>query len=268
MRLLGMGFSVYLSNLLGASGVGLYELLMSVYGMAVVLAASGIRLSAIRLVVEHGGAARAVMSLCVRYALTLGALACAALMLFARPIAQNWLETPETELSLRILAISLPFISISSALSGYFTAARKAGRYAFVQVAEQLCRIGLSFVLLRGLLPRGINYACVALVIANCCAESMSLLLAYLLYRHERPQHPAGRPKLLGKLLSIALPDALGSWVRSALVTAKQLLIPRGLRASGASPEKALSTYGVIQGMAACRCWPSPPLSLAHYRGY
>ncbi|MEA5038509.1 MAG: oligosaccharide flippase family protein [Clostridiaceae bacterium] len=250
MRLLGMGFSVYLSKLLGAAGVGLFELLMSVYGMAVVLAVSGIRLSAIRLVVEHGGAARSVMALCIRYALTLGGLACAALMFSARLIAQSWLDAPETELSLRILALSLPFIAVSAALSGYFTAARKASRYAFVQVAEQLCRIALSVILLRSLLQKGINYACVALVIANCGAESLSLLLTYLLYRWEQLPYTIRRPKLLGELLAIALPDAVGSWVRSALLTAKQLLIPRGLRAFGASPDSALATYGVIQGMA------------------
>lgn len=250
MRVLGMGFSVYLSKLLGASGVGLYELLMSVYGFSVMLAASGVRLSAIRLVVDHGGAARSVMNLCIRYALTISILACIALFFSSEFISDYWLDAPETELSLRILALSLPFIAVSSALNGYFTAARKAGRYAFVQIAEQLSRIGLSVLLLRNLLPRGINYACVALVIANCCAESLSLLIGYLLYRHERLANTSIPPKLLGKLLSIALPDAMGSWVRSALITAKQLLIPRGLRASGASPDRALATYGTIQGMA------------------
>lgn len=119
-----------------------------------------------------------------------------------------------------------------------------------VQVGEQLCRIGLSLILLKSLLPKGVNYACVALVIANCCAESFSLLLAYRMYRRERLPHPVSRPKLLGKMLSIALPDAMGSWVRSGLVTAKQLLIPRSLRTFGASPERALATYGTIQGMA------------------
>ena len=76
-----MGFSVWLSRRIGAAGVGLFELLMSVYGFAVVLAASGVRLSVIRLVVEHGGAARAVMRLCVRYALLLGSGACILLLM-------------------------------------------------------------------------------------------------------------------------------------------------------------------------------------------
>ena len=250
MRLLGMGFSVWLSRRIGAEGVGLYELLMSVYSLAVVLAASGIRLSAIRLVVERRGAGRAVMALCIRYALTLGSLACAALLLCAGTVARTWLHAPETALSLRILALSLPFLAVSSALSGYFTAARRAGWYSVVQVLEQLCRIGLSAVLLRALLPRGVHYACVALVIANCCAETLCMLLALLLYRREKPGASPPGPGLLPALLRIALPDAAGSWVRSGLVTAKQLLIPRSLRLAGASGREALGTYGVIQGMA------------------
>jgi len=250
MRLLGMGFSVWLSRRIGAAGVGLFELLMSVYGFAVVLAASGVRLSVIRLVVEHGGAARAVMRLCVRYALLLGSGACILLLMGARTIAERWLRAPEAVLSLRILAVSLPFLAVSAALSGYFTAARHAGRYSGVQLAEQLCRIALSVGLLRLLLPRGVNYACVALVIASCGAETLSMLLALALYRLERPGTDAAPRGLRRALLRIALPDAAGSWVRSALVTAKQLLIPRGLRLSGASSEQALATYGIIQGMA------------------
>ena len=46
------------------------------------------------------------------------------------------------------------------------------------------------------------------------------------------------------------MPLALSAWARSALVTLRQLLAPRGLRLSGLSAEAALAGYGVINGMA------------------
>ena len=52
MRLLAMSFQVYLTQRIGPEGIGLFELLMSVYGLAVSLSVSGVRLSTTRLVLE------------------------------------------------------------------------------------------------------------------------------------------------------------------------------------------------------------------------
>jgi stage V sporulation protein B len=190
------------------------------------------------------------MAVCLRYALTLGAGAGAVLFLGADFLASAWLKTPETALSLRVLALGLPFLSASSCLNGYFTAVRKAARFAATQVLEQALRIGVTVASLGLFLPFGSAYACVALVIGSCVAEVTSTAVAYGIYRlTERGPSRQGGP-LLRALLHIAAPDAAGSWIRSALVTAKNLLIPRGLRLTGASAGAALATYGVIQGMA------------------
>ena len=67
MRLLAMSFQVYLTQRIGPEGIGLFELLMSVYGLAVSLAVSGVRLSTTRLVLEVTQRTQGdVMSLCLR----------------------------------------------------------------------------------------------------------------------------------------------------------------------------------------------------------
>lgn len=255
MRTIGMAFSVYLSNRIGSAGIGLYELIMSVYTLAVAIASSGVRLSTTRLVVDACSCGRYtvrdVMRLCIRYSLILGTTASAVLYLLADYIAVSLLDSPPTAVCLRILSVSLPFIAVSAALGGYFTAVRKAGNFAVVQVLEQLCRIGITVFALGWLLPRGAEYACVALVIGSCSAEALSMLLSYLLYalRTRKARRSPAPPPLLGQLLFIAVPDAVGSWVRSFLVTAKHLLIPFCLRKTGISSDAALATYGTIHGM-------------------
>ena len=52
IRTVGVSFNVYISNKLGASGVGLFQLIMSVYVFAVTFATSGINLTTTRLVAE------------------------------------------------------------------------------------------------------------------------------------------------------------------------------------------------------------------------
>ena len=50
-------------------------------------------------------------------------------------------------------------------------------------------------------------------------------------------------------IISIALPVAVSTYVRSALLTIEHLAIPWGLKKSGATASCALSSYGVLHGM-------------------
>ena len=250
MRLLAMSFQVYLTQRIGPEGIGLFELLMSVYGLAVSLAVSGVRLSTTRLVLEvtrRNG--NSTVRLCLTYALLLGTGAGALLYACSRPAAALWLDAPELTRCLRVLAFSLPCLAVSSCMGGLFSARRQAGRMALIQILEFALHTALTLAGLAVLRPSRPAEACLLLVCSSCLSDLFSAGLSLLLSRRERSGR--GLPlELTGDLLRIALPDAAGSWVRSGLVSAKHVLIPKGLRKFGAGSAQALSSYGMIQGMA------------------
>jgi len=255
MRALGVCFSVYLAGVIGAAGMGLYQLTMSAYTFAVTLACSGARLATTRLVVEElstvgGAGVQRVTRCCLMYSAFFGLLAAVLLFWFAEPVSSGLLGDPRPALSLRVLAVSLPFLAMGGVLGGYFNARRRALLNAGVQIGEQLVRVALSVILLKWLLPMGMEYGCVALVSASCIAEATSFTAYLVLYREDvrsRPRKKGKNP--LGRLLKIAIPDAISSYVRSGLATAEQMLIPAGLKRSGQSSENALAAYGTIGGM-------------------
>jgi len=253
MRLLGMSFQIYLTQRIGTQGIGLFELLMSVHGLAVSLAISGVRLSTTRLVLEVSARKQSrpgnVMKLCLLYSLLLGFGASLLLWTVSNPVAAFWLDEPQLAQCLRMLALGLPCLAISSCLNGYFSAMRQAGRMAVVQVLEFSFHMVLTFGGLALLRPEEPVRACMLLVFCSCLSDLLSVLLSSLFYGMKK--NAAGRTPwfLTVDLLQIAVPDAIGSWVRSGLVSAKHMLIPKGLRKCGASAAAALSTYGIIQGM-------------------
>ncbi|MBQ7075506.1 MAG: polysaccharide biosynthesis C-terminal domain-containing protein, partial [Clostridia bacterium] len=55
--------------------------------------------------------------------------------------------------------------------------------------------------------------------------------------------------KVTEKMLKIALPVALSTYLRTGLNSYKQIIIPKGLVKSGQLYKKALADYGVINGM-------------------
>ncbi|MBQ1848199.1 MAG: oligosaccharide flippase family protein, partial [Clostridia bacterium] len=126
MRLLTVVFNVYITDKIGAAGVGLFSLIMSVYTFAVTFATSGIYLSATRLVSmqivrNSGEGVKRAMRSCIVYALCFGSSAMILLLVFSERIATSWLGDIRTLRSLRILALSLPPLAVSNALSGYFS---------------------------------------------------------------------------------------------------------------------------------------------------
>ena len=259
MRTVGVSFQVYISNRVGAEAMGLFSLISGVYGFALTLASSGIHLGVTRVVTEAQGEGKPeriapAMRRAVVYALCLGLGAAALLIGFAKPIGIYWLKDTRTVTSLRLFGISLPLIALSSALGGYFTAMRRAYKNAIVQVFEQAVKIPASMYLLSLLLPGGIEATCCALVLGGTLAEISSFLLEWILYLHDRRRNRS-RDRTTGgaegkKLLRIAIPVALTAYIRSALVTLQHILIPKGLRNSGASHSAALVAYGSIQSMA------------------
>ena len=259
LRTVGVSFNAFLTAKMGAAGTGLYQLVLSVYSPALTLATAGVHLAASRLVAEElgkdgGGLARPVLRKCLGYAVTAASLVGTILFLLSETAAASWLGAPETAPLLRVLALGLPFIALSSAMNGYFTAVRRVSRTAFVQILEQVMRIGLTVLLLTRLWHGGTASCLLAIVSASVGADLFSCLLLNLLCRRDAAgigkSSRRNQGEILPRILAITLPVSISSFLRSGLVAVEHLLIPRGLKQSGASYEAAMASYGTLSGMA------------------
>lgn len=257
MRCIALVFQMWLVARIGAAGAGLYGLVGSVGFLAATVAISGIRFAATRLVSEEiglersGGVGEAVR-LCICYSLFFGISSAAVLWLCAEPIGFLWIRDARTVLSLRILALSLPFISLSSVFYGYFTACGRIFKAAVVQILEQLVRISLVIFFLRRAPAGDLERCCAAVSSGSSLAELCSFLMMTIAYILDRRAHGAATspsPRLPARMLGIAVPLALSAYARSSLSTIEQLLVPRGLKKAGWSADGALAGYGTIQSM-------------------
>ena len=257
MSCIGMAFQVWLVERIGATGIGLYELTVSVTNLCATFAISGIRFGTTRLVAEElgldkAGGLGAVMGRCLAYGAFFGAAALAILWLLAEPVGFLWIGDARTVLSLRISAFSMPCVSLCSSLSGYFTACGRVWKPALVHLLEQLAGIAMVALFLYRSPVGDIEKSCAAVTAGRLAADLLSLLLMGLAYWEDRRHIRRGAPggQLTGRMLHIAVPLALSAYARSALTTFQHLLVPRGLKAAGFSADGALSGYGTIQGMA------------------
>ncbi len=258
MRCIAMGFQGYLSGRIGAAGIGLYQLVMSVELLASTFAISGIRFAVTRLVSEElglgrGGGVHGAMVRSALYALIFGSAAMLLLTRFAEPVGFLWIGDARTVLSLRILAFGLPCLALSSVISGYFTACGRIWKPSLVHLIEQ-CAVVVFVALFLERAPEGdIELSCAAVCAGVTASDILSLALMLAFYLGDRRKYGSRTGesiRLTGRMLSVALPLAVSAYARSALSTLEHLLVPRGFRKSGLSADAALAGYGVIQGMA------------------
>ena len=162
-----MGFNVYLSGEIGTEGMGLFSLISAAYRFAMTFSLSGIGLAATRLAAEEfargsGRGALLATAKCAVYALCFSLAACFTLFASSDFVSVRLLHDARSAPSLRVLALALPFLSVSAAFDGYFTAKRSVKVTAASLLAEQFLRMGVSVALVVFVMPHDIEHVCTA----------------------------------------------------------------------------------------------------------
>ncbi len=259
LRAAGMFFRIYLAARIGAEGMGLYQLIYTVYNLAVTLATAGLsvaatRLSAQLLATDDAANVRVAMRRTLALGLALGLAAAALLFAGAGLAAERWLSDARAALSLRVLAPSLPFMSVSACLRGFFMARRKVGPNSRAQILEQIVRISVVAACIDAALPFGPERACAAVMLGCTVSEAVSWAYMEWCYRCElravprRPKHPV--QGLSAQLWAIIAPIAANQSLTGILRTVENVMVPGCLALFTHSREIALSQYGALKGMA------------------
>lgn len=256
MRGVSMLFQVYLTARVGAAGVGLLQLILSVNLFAVTLGTSGLRVAALYLSAEaYGlrryGGVRQAMVWCLTAGLLLSALVGGAMMAFAEPLALSVVGDLRAVLSLRLLGLTLPLSCLSMILSGCFTACGQVRTLVAVEVGDKAATVVLTMLLLQQGIAGDLAHACAAIVGGNALAAvgSVAVLLGLLRRWLGKLDGGGAMPDMGRRLLGIAGPVAVSDYLRSGLGTMEQFLIPWGLGRFSGSHTQAMADYGVIHGM-------------------
>ena len=250
LRMIGTGFQVWLSGRIGAAGLGLLQLVLSVNMLAATLGAAGGRTTAMYLTAEALGRGRKndadrLLSGCFVYSSLCAGTVSLGLFLLAPRIAADWIGTTEALGALRTWASFLPVVCLTGVMTGYFTAANRIATLAAVEVGEQLLSIavtalGLSFA-------SGRADSCRAVVLGSCVGSVCTLLILLLLYSR-RAGDGDSRIPVMGPILRCAAPLAVAEDLRAGISSIENLMVPRRL-ALYSGVGDPLAAFGRVSGM-------------------
>lgn len=260
LRFGGIVFKVWLAAKIGSEGIGLYQLVFSVYALVSTFAVCGIstavtRLCADELALGSSGTVRRIIRRSVSLSLIIAFLSAFAVYFGAAPIAGYFIGDMRAVKSLKILSFGLPFMGLSSCIKGYFIARRRTLPPSISQILEQAVRIAVCVVTLTLFSDGSIESSAAAVLFGDTVAEGASCLYTYIAYLYDRKKMKTlnGRRfipyPLTRRIAVIALPIAGGRYLNSALRTAENMLVPKSLVRFGMTNSVALSVFGNVKGM-------------------
>lgn len=255
---IGMAFRIYLSNKIGAEGMGLFQLIMSINVVCQTLAISGIRVTMTRLVAEELGKGNShlLKNIVIKgllYTLFFSILTGTLLYNFSGFISISWIQDERAIIPLKILSCALPFVGISCCLNGYFYGCRKVIKCISADIIETLVMITIVSLCIISSSTERLDYTCALIAVGSAIGNICSAVYAYILYIFEKKNIKTFRNNTnkysLFKITRIAIPLAFSSYIQTSLKTVEDILIPKSLRLYGSSGAVSLSIFGMVKGM-------------------
>lgn len=259
-RLIAIVFNIYLSKKITTETMGVYQMLMSVYMFGINIAVAGLGLTTIKLVSKEEALNSTdkvayVMKKIIHYTVAMGSVAMLLFIFTADFLVANVLNNLVTKKVIYILAMSLPFLSVSYALNGYFTAKRRVFKSAALQIFDQISKVVIMVCFMNRFLPGDLENACIALVLGDTVCEVLYCVIVLMLYGLDKRKvkhvlKTSDEKEISKAIVKVAFPIAFTACIRSGLNALKQAVIPKCLAKSNMSYSEAISEYGIVNGMA------------------
>ncbi len=261
VRVLGFFYRIYLSNLIGAEGMGLIQLVTPVYALVITTLTSGISIAVSSIVSsEHAKHnvfnTRRITACAFVMVFTCAAFVSVLMYINLEFIVKAVFKDSRTYHAMLFLLPCFPVISAASALRGYFYGTQDMVPTAVSQVAEQVVRITLVMLTAGFMLKLGLEYACAVATAGMAIGEISNLTILAVVYsvKKRRQRISAGyrisRRRAVTELLKIAIPVSSNRFISSVMNTVENILIPRMLTAGGLNYQLSISMFGKLSGMA------------------
>ncbi|AOY76634.1 stage V sporulation protein B [Clostridium formicaceticum] len=263
VRSLGFIYKIFLSRLIGATAIGLYQMVFPFLMVIITIPTAGIPIAVSKLVakeksVHHREGIYKVLFL----SLLMGGLAAFVLSVFVSLkidfIVHRLLKNPSLYYPVLWTIPAISIITFSSILRGFFYGLKEMAPAATAQIIEQLCRIIFVLSYLYYKTPSNPVAAATIAIIGISIGEVFGFLYLVLRFNfkkiatkpHFLKAYSDSSLEILNHLLYVAIPITLSRLISVIMQTVNSILIPQRLQVAGYSSTVAIETFGKISGMA------------------
>ena len=255
-KLIGAFHRVPLTNILGAGGMGVYQLVFPVYALFITLSTAGIPTALSRLVAEHrarGEDARKYLAAALFTLIALSVLAGVLIVALSHVLAR-WQGNPAAAGGYVVIAPAVVFSGIVAGLRGWFQGEMRMAPTALSAVIEQLVKLGVGVGLAALFAPRGMTAAVLGALAGVTVSEAVAAAYLFIVRAVERRRGEGARGTLRldaverGAMFRTAAPIALLSVIIPLGAFSDTFIVVNALKWGGA--DTAAATVAVAMALA------------------
>ena len=250
-KFLGFLYRIFLSRTIGAEGIGLYQVALSVFGLLYTLTCSGTPITVSRLMTKyraennHERVAKVItagLSSTIIFVLPVLVV----FMLFGDKFSFLFAD----DRCLNIFHVVLPgliFSAVYSVLRGVFWGDKDFLPYSVIELLEEICMIVFGIILISFATDvyQGAFRAGVAVLISYFFSFILAVVVFFL--RHHKLKNPKSEFK---PLLKSALPITAMRTANSLSMSLVSIILPLRLLSAGFTESQAMSSFGSAVGQA------------------
>jgi stage V sporulation protein B len=265
-RILGFIPRITLPRVIGAEGVGLYQMGWPFLIVILTFITGGIPMAVAKLVAEaeaerNETRIRSILKISLSLSIALGVFFTLVCLLASSWITAHLLTDSRVYLTFLSMSPIILIVAVASVLRGYFQGRQNMIPTATSQIIETLVRIVMVLVFAYLMLPYGIEFAAAGAMIGVMIGELSGMLILWLHYQSSKGKHSGqakavigtskakGRLSNLRRILRISIPVTGSKLVGASSYLLESILITQSLAIAGVSTALATAQYGALQGM-------------------
>ena len=249
-KILGMIIKIVLTRTVSTEGIGLYMLVLPTFNLFITLCNLGVPTAITKLVSERKNNSKKIIIPTTIIILLYDLLLILIILLISPYLANNLLHNKNTYYPLIAIGTTLPFITISSIIKGYFFGKEKVFPITLSNIIEQLTRLLLTITLVSYMLKYSLITAITTVVLINILSEGLSIIILILFLPkekiHKEDIHKDN--KLLKEIFDISLPNTGARLIGSITYFLEPIILTNILKYVGYTTDYITLEYGIING--------------------
>ena len=253
---IGALYRIPLTNVLGAEGMGMYQLVFPVFALFMVLSSAGVPTALSRIVAEKravGEGVKKYLVASIAVLMLLSVISTILVLTLARPLAR-WQGNESVALGFQIIAPSIFFVGIIAGFRGWFQGEMYMLPTALSNVIEQVVKLVLGLSLAIYFKPKGLIWSVAGAFIGVTVSEVVTMVYLVVTYLYRERKHKVNDKILIFdkkegmRMLKIAFPIAIVAIIMPLSNFFDSFMVVNLLKLNGMSTVDATSNYGLLSG--------------------
>ena len=248
-KILAMVIKIFLTRSIGDFGIGIYMMILPTFNLFITLCSLSLSTSISKLISEKKNSKRIVLSI-IPTSLIYNFILMFLLIIFAPFISNHLLKNSLTYYPIMAIALTLPFICISSILKGYFYGNENMLPFVVSNIVEQIVRLIFIVFLIPKIMIYGVGIATCFVVLINIFSEFSSIICLILFIPNRKIKISDFKfDKLILKdVLNISIPTTGSRLIGSISYFFEPIILTFILLHIGYDGNYITQEYGIITG--------------------